>query len=262
MTGGASVTEVAALRADVAATARQLAAAGLVEAFGHVSARLPGGGLVITSTRPMAAATAADTLVLRDDLSVVDGPASDRPLEAPLHAAVYRARPDVAAIARGHGRSTVAWGTGIAELPVRHGLGLMVGLRVPVHPEVLLISTQERAAAVAATLADGHAVLLRANGAFTTGPDLLTAATRLHALEERAAVALLARDDAPVDPDIWQQRSQDSEVELRRACRWFASRFAVPSGDDAAAGRSSTVTDGATPGTCHRPDDTGASRTD
>ena len=50
------------LKAEVASTARMLSVAGLVEAFGHVSARLEGGGFLITPTLPMlsAAATTAN----------------------------------------------------------------------------------------------------------------------------------------------------------------------------------------------------------
>ena len=41
-------------RGQVASVARLIAAAGLAEAFGHVSARLDGGGFAITSTGPSA----------------------------------------------------------------------------------------------------------------------------------------------------------------------------------------------------------------
>ena len=97
------------LKTEVAATARMLAAAGLVEAFGHVSARLSGEGFLITPTLPLLDAVAGTVITVDGADAVVDDPAGAAPLETPLHAAIYRARPDVAAICRGHGPAMVAW---------------------------------------------------------------------------------------------------------------------------------------------------------
>ncbi|MFA9400747.1 MAG: class II aldolase/adducin family protein, partial [Acidobacteriota bacterium] len=85
---------------DVARAARIIAGAGLIEAFGHVSAR-DGEGMLITATRPLATATAADVHRLGPGAQVPHG-AEDLPLEAPMHAAVYAARPEVDAICRTH----------------------------------------------------------------------------------------------------------------------------------------------------------------
>lgn len=225
---GAGRSDADLVRAGVARTARMAAAAGLVEAFGHVSARLPGGGLAITSTRPLHSARDEDVVVLDADGTPVSGALGDVPLETWLHHGVYAARPDVRAIVRGHPRSVVAWGVGGLELPVLHGLGLLAGRRVPVHHDVELVSDTGRAAAAAAALGQAQALVLRANGALAVGGDLLEAVTRLYALEERALVALTARAArvAPGDTQDWGTREQDSAVEMHRACRWFAERFA------------------------------------
>ena len=93
--------DVTTLRAAVAATARMLVRAGLIEAFGHVSARCAD-GMVLTTVRPLARAGVDDTVVLDASGRVLDGPADVVPLEASMHLAVYRARSDVGAICRGH----------------------------------------------------------------------------------------------------------------------------------------------------------------
>lgn len=229
--GGAVAGDPAAVRARVAATARGLAAAGLVEAFGHVSARLPGGGMAITSTRPLHAQRADDVLVLDPAGVVVAGPVGDVPLEIWLHAAVYAARPDVGGICRGHPPYAVVWGTTTRALPALHGLGLLAGRRVRVHDDVELVSTPERGAAAALALGEDQALLLRGNGALAVGAELDEAAARLAALEDRARVAVLAAAAGLAAPRTsWAARSRDSSVEMRRAARWFAHRYGPEAG--------------------------------
>lgn len=230
VTGAAGAGGLVGTRAaETAATARMLCAAGLVEAFGHVSARLDGDGLLITPTSPLLAVTADDVVRVWPDGALAAGEGSRAPLEIPLHAAVYRARPDVAAVCRGHGPSMVAWGTRTVALPLLHGLGALAGAEVPVHADLELITTAAAGDAVAATLGDGHAALLLANGGFAVGATLLEAATRLWFTEERARVALAALAAAPgADADAWERRRRHSGVELERAMAWFAARFAPP----------------------------------
>ncbi|MFN7148780.1 MAG: class II aldolase/adducin family protein [Microthrixaceae bacterium] len=218
------------LAEQVAATARALVAAGLIEAFGHVSARLDDGGSLITPTTPLGVTTAQQ--VVRVDAAGVAADASARPpLEVPLHLAIYRARPDVHAICRGHGRAMVAWGASRRDLPVHHGLGLLAGTEVRVHPDRDLVTTPEVADDVARTLATDRCVLLWGNGGLATGADLLDAATRMWFLEERAQVALAAPpDDAQLDADppladAWTRRGRHSEPELVRARAWFAATY-------------------------------------
>lgn len=214
------------MKTEVAATARMLAAAGLVEAFGHVSARLQGGGFLITPTSPMLDAVAGTVITVDDAGVVIDDPAKAAPLETPLHAAIYRARGDVDAICRGHGPAMVAWGVGTDDVPLHHGLGAIAGVRIPVHPDVNLIASTAAADRAAATLGPHHGVLLRANGGLAVGADLIEAATRLWFLEERARVALAAAPSAGADID-WESRLIHTGIELRRAKAWFAARFAA-----------------------------------
>ncbi len=211
----------------VAFTARMLAATGLVEAFGHVSARTPD-GFLITSTRPLFEAAEEDVIAVEGGTPVA-GPVNYVPLETPMHAAIYQARPDVGAICRGHPPYAVTWGVSTEPLPLLHGLGGMAGRVVPSHPDIELIKTPGAGQAVAETLGDHASVLLAANGCLAVGEDLSEAAARLWYLEERARVAVQVRmaglATAPVRSYTWDRRLQDSVPEMVRAKQWMHHSF-------------------------------------
>lgn len=216
------------LRSDVASTARMLASAGLVEAFGHVSARTPS-GFLITSTSPLFEATADDVIRVESGVPT-GGPTGATPLELPMHAAIYDARPDVGAICRGHPPYVVTWGVSSESLPLLHGLGGMAGRTVRTHPDIELVKTADAGEEVARTLGDDYSVLLASNGCLAVGTDLLEASTRLWYLEERARVAVQARSaglaPATVREYTWDRRLADSVPELVRAREWMRRSFA------------------------------------
>ena len=215
--------EIERLKAEVAATARMMSAARLVDAFGHASARLPGGGFLMTSTAPLLTTTADTILTVNDSGETIDAPAG-KPLEIVIHAGIYRARPDVGAVCRGHGAAMAAWGERGSEVPLMHGMGGLAGKVVPVHPDLDLITTLDSGDRMAATLGDNRSMLLQANGGLAVGADLVEAATRLWYLEERCRVAVETAG-LPQPVGAWAQRLSHSAPELIRAKAWFAARF-------------------------------------
>lgn len=206
---------------EVARVARVLAAAGLVEAFGHVSARISSSDFAISSTRPLHRCRPEDVHVL----GVAEGEhAGTVPLEAPLHAAIYRARDDVAAICRFHGLATAAWSARDASPPRLHGLGLMAG-EVAWCPDSNLVTDRAAAARAVAALGEADCLILRANGALATGPGLERAAVRAFFLEQRCRVALdAAGRGRPLSQEEIRARSRWTEAEAGRAWTWLASR--------------------------------------
>ncbi len=216
-------SEIEHLKAEVAATARMMSAARLVDAFGHASVRLPGGGFLMTSTAPLLTTAAETILTVNDSGETIDAPAG-KPLEIVIHAGIYRARPDVGAICRGHGAAMAAWGERGSEVPLMHGMGGLAGKVVPVHPDLDLITTLDSGDRMAATLGDNRSMLLQANGGLAVGADLVEAATRLWYLEERCRVAVETAG-LPQPVGAWAQRLSHSAPELIRAKAWFAARF-------------------------------------
>ncbi len=210
---------------EVAATARLLHRAGLVEAFGHVSARA-GEGFLITSTRPFAGLGADDVLAVDAEGAPLERE-QGLPLETPLHAAIYRARPDVGAICRTHSRYAVAWGARALVPPLAHGLGGLAG-DVALHLDPQLVCERESAARAAGSLGEAACLLLRGNGALATGATLRQAAVRAWFLEERARVAADATGATPLSASELVARSGAFPVEEGRATRWLLDRFADP----------------------------------
>jgi ribulose-5-phosphate 4-epimerase/fuculose-1-phosphate aldolase len=195
------VTRAATPADTVVEAAHVLAALGLVDAFGHVSAR-DGHHLLITPPAALDQVSAADLVPVPID-------AADLPPGAPpetwLHIAVYRARPDVAAVVRAQPEPTLAVGACHTELTPLHGQAAWLGARVPVHPVPRLMRTAELAAAAATTLGEADALVLRGNGAVTTGSEPGIAVARMHVLTAacrvHAAATLSAREPIPLDED-------------------------------------------------------------
>lgn len=214
-------------RRTVAEIAGMLSSMGLVEGFGHVSVRTPD-GFALSSTGPLCALRAEDVLLLDDDAVVVrSGDARRCPLEAPMHAAIYRARPDVGAICRTHSPEAARWASRPAVPPLVHGLGGLSG-PVTVYGDSDLVTTRPQAGAVVSALGDAACVLLRGNGAVCTGSDAAEATTRAWYLEERCAFATSLPDAPPIAGEALTRRARHFAAEQRRAWQWISVRYGPP----------------------------------
>jgi HCOMODA/2-hydroxy-3-carboxy-muconic semialdehyde decarboxylase len=217
------------IRDEIVAAAHALSRLGLVTAFGHVSARVPGGILItpaadlrditvaglipITFPRadqpragrvPVVPARAAADPALASGNYEARGQEEARglppelpkgaPAEAWGHLQIYAARPDVTAIARAQPSSAFAAASLISELPILHGQAAWLGPAVPVHADARLLRNAELARAAARTLleAGADALLLRGNGALTCGPTPGEAVARMWLLATACSVWLAA----------------------------------------------------------------------
>jgi len=182
----------AELRAEVLTGCRVLTHFRIAEGFGHVSARLPGDRILITPRRPLALVTEAELVEL--DLTGRQTAGDGKPpLEVAMHLAVYRRRPDVMAIARGHPRHVAAYACAGEPLRVAHGFGANLGPVVQVFGQPFLVASQEMAEGVADALGDADAVILQSNGMLAVGQSVPHACVQALFLEETAEVELLAR---------------------------------------------------------------------
>lgn len=215
------------LAQQVAFAARLIARAGLVEAFGHVSARRSEGGFLLTPTTPLVQTKAKDLIQLDAAGRVTGGEKALCPLEAPLHAAIYSACHDVGAICRTHSAAAVIWASRGEVPPLVHGLGGLSGV-VTFHHEPQLVATLEAGRAAAGDLGAYDCLLLHANGAVCTGAGLQEAVVRAWYLEERSRVAEHSTRARALTDSEAVLRARHYESEAQRAWDWLRVRFGDP----------------------------------
>ncbi len=185
-----------AQRAEVAEAARVLPRLGLVTAFGHVSARA-GTSMLITPAADLATVTESDVVQVPLTASALPAAA---PAEGWAHLALYRARPDAAAIARAHPPSAFAVAATTMSLVPLHGQAAWLGESVPVHDSASLLRSAELAGLAARCLPAGEALLLRGNGALTLGPAPGIAVARMWLLSAACDTYLAAQAAGAVRP--------------------------------------------------------------
>lgn len=159
---------------------------GILDAFGHVSARDPSDSATFLISRNLAPA-----MVTTSDIQSIclDGTAGDDRasyLERFLHAEIYRARPDVHAVVHSHSASMVPFSISQTPLrPVWHMAGFLGG-SVPVfeireaagHSSDLLIRNSALGQKLATTLGDAPVALMRGHGFVAVGDSIPQAVAR------------------------------------------------------------------------------------
>jgi len=180
----------------VALGCRVLAMRGFVDYRGHLTARLDerhyiirGRGVYLGGLRR---ARPEDMIVVDLDGRVVEGEHVP-PGELPLHGEVYRARPDVRAIAHTHQPLAVAFGAVRRRiLPMTAVSGPVAAREIPIYDSSRLIRTKAQGEAVARALGDHGACHLRHHGMVVVGASVEEAVIHSIWIEDQAKMTLLA----------------------------------------------------------------------
>lgn len=172
-----SFTEV---RCQLAVATRMLVDLSILGYSGHLSARVGGPGerggeerlLIQPVDEPRGGLAPDKVLMVGFDGSVVDGE-GDPPNELAIHVEIYRARPDVGAVAHFHHDRTTMFTMveDVAVVPMKNHASRWAG-GVPVHRDPSHIASSEKGKALAATLDEANAVLLRAHGEVVVAEDV------------------------------------------------------------------------------------------
>jgi ribulose-5-phosphate 4-epimerase/fuculose-1-phosphate aldolase len=192
---------------DIVTANRILAAEGVVDAFGHVSARHPDHPDRFLISRALAPEliTAADIQDYLLDGTPVDPDAEKGYLERYIHGALYEARPEVQAVIHSHSRSVLPF-TVVGEKlrPVTHSCAT-IGHDVPVWDAqdsfgdtTLLISSMEMGRDFAEVLAGNNAALMRGHGSTVIGRSVREATYTAVYLEVNAELQMKATRFPPV----------------------------------------------------------------
>ncbi len=186
---------------DLAAASRILADQGVFDAAGHASMRHPLHAERFLMSRSLAPALVAadDILELTLDCEVCDASGRQAFIERHLHGAIYRARPDVMAIAHGHSPSVIPFSLVPTPMRATYHNAAFLAAGVPVFDirerfgaTDIVINSAERGAALADALGDKAVLLLRAHGFVAVGPSVQAAVFRAVFTEISARVQLQA----------------------------------------------------------------------
>ncbi|HWN36619.1 MAG TPA: class II aldolase/adducin family protein [Pseudonocardia sp.] len=166
--------------ADRLATAnRALVREDVLDAYGHVSVRDPDHDdrFLLARYLPPSLVTAADVRAFDLAGALVEPEDTALYSERFIHAAVYRARPEVRAVCHTHAPDLVAFGVaGVEPRPVFH-MAAAFGPRIPIFDDYdpdsgLLINTLSQAHRLAGVLGEHKGALMRGHGAVVTGESL------------------------------------------------------------------------------------------
>lgn len=183
------MTTEAQLRSEVALANRIIERFGLSNAFGHVSARIPGTNRFYISTRRSPGlADENHLLVIDTDGKVLEGEGTPNS-EFWIHARIYAARADVGSVVHAHPSACISLSQLGEPHRVVHNQGAAF-FEVPEYERIGLIRSRELGDEVAKSIGAGVAVMMRGHGISTAYKDVRSATVAACFFEESAQLNL------------------------------------------------------------------------
>jgi HCOMODA/2-hydroxy-3-carboxy-muconic semialdehyde decarboxylase len=182
---------------DLVAAYRILAQQGVLDGFGHVSARHDRTANRFIMSRSLAPelVTANDLIEFDLDANPVDARGRSLYSERFIHAEIYRARADVKAVVHNHAPSLIPFGVSTVPLRPMYHMAAFIGSGVPVFDirksfgmTDMLVSDSRKGHALAEALGDKAAVLMRGHGVAVVGSTIPIAVGRSIYLDLNARI--------------------------------------------------------------------------
>jgi HCOMODA/2-hydroxy-3-carboxy-muconic semialdehyde decarboxylase len=174
---------------DIVVGSRVLADFGVLDGFGHASARDPANPSHFLMSRSLAPAlvSADDVMEFDPDGNPVDPRGRAVFLERFIHAEIYKARPDVMGIVHAHSPDVIPFSVSRTPLrPLYHNAAFLAA-GVPVWDIArefgatnMLVSNNGIGKSLAQALSDKSVVLMRGHGDVTVGPTVRVAVFRAY----------------------------------------------------------------------------------
>jgi len=179
----------AALIEDIVIGSRILADFGVLDGFGHVSARDPKNPNHFLMSRSLAPAlvTADDIMEFDLDGNAVDARGRTLFLERFIHSEIYKARPDVMSVVHTHSPGVVPFT--VSQVPLRpmyHNAAFLAAgapvwdIRKDFGETDMLVRDPARGKSLTERLGDKSVVLMRGHGGVTVGPSVKMAVFRAY----------------------------------------------------------------------------------
>jgi ribulose-5-phosphate 4-epimerase/fuculose-1-phosphate aldolase len=174
---------------DIVVGSRILADFGVLDGFGHVSARHPTNPNHFLMSRSLAPAlvTADDIMEFDLDGNPVDAKGRSVFLERFIHGEIYRARADVMSVVHTHSPGVIPFS--VSKVPLRamfHNPSFLAAgvpvwdIRKAFGETNMLVSTSAIGKSLAETLGDKPVVLMRGHGDVAVGPSVKAAVFRAY----------------------------------------------------------------------------------
>jgi ribulose-5-phosphate 4-epimerase/fuculose-1-phosphate aldolase len=170
---------------------------GVLDSYGHLSARLADGRLLSTPHMPPGKVALRDLIIIDADGNKLEGP-GDPNGETPMHTSIYKARDDVQCILHYHPDELIAVAASGQGIKVIANCGVHFYRGTPIYDSPLLIRSPQLGDKVAAALGDRNAVLLRGHGGTVVADDLDTLLRLGLDLVRSAKIQLMAAPLGPV----------------------------------------------------------------
>ena len=242
---------LAAIREELSLANRILAHEGIVDAFGHISARHPGdpGRFLISRHRAPQLVAPEDILEYTLDTEPVHPTTFRHYGERVIHGCIYQARPDVMAVCHHHAPAMMPYAISRAAMvPVYH-LGASMGARVPFWDSrddfgstALVLVKPEEGRSLAKALGRSSTILMGRHGATAVGTSIRETVFRTIFSCKNAELQTQARLLGHVEPldekevelaaaynlrpgplerawDYWVKRVQDAEARVAPGAR-------------------------------------------
>jgi ribulose-5-phosphate 4-epimerase/fuculose-1-phosphate aldolase len=152
-----------ALKDKIVMVAKVLQHQGVIDGYGHITARLPDNRILSTPHMPPGKVAVRDLIILDTDGKKLEG-FGDPNGETAMHTSIYKARPDVQCILHYHADELVAVAATGQEIKVISNCGVQFHRGTPIYDSPVLIRNEQLGDKVAQVLGDKVAVLLRGHG--------------------------------------------------------------------------------------------------
>lgn len=174
---------------DIVTGSRVLAEFGVLDGFGHVSARSPTNPSHFLLSRSLAPALVSADDIMEFDLdgNAVDARGRSLFLERFIHSEIYKARPDVMSVVHTHSAGVIPFG--VSQVPLHamfHNAAFLAAgapvwdIRRDFGDTDMLVRDPSRGNSLARMLGDKSVVLMRGHGDVTVGPSVKMAVFRAY----------------------------------------------------------------------------------
>lgn len=229
---------VPSLLEDVATANHILFDQGILDAFGHVSARHPSDPQQFLLSRNLAPPLVTQDDILTIDLEgrIIDKLGRQSYLERFIHAEIYRRRPDVMAIVHSHAASVLPFTISktVKLCPVCHMAGFICS-EAPVYEirefageaSDMLIRNAALGASLAECLGSNAVVLMRGHGMTVVGNDIRQAVFRAVYTEANARIQMNAMAlgvMVPMTPEEAAAADEANSGQVARAWSFWARK--------------------------------------